>query len=85
MFHYHLQPSELEAMPYHELEYAFKDLIDILKERKQAEEGGSDQSQQATAPPNPAGMMADMRKQASSMMKGVPKFPGLPSSLRSMM
>jgi len=74
-------------MPYYEYEYIVQNLIDILNEKKEAEEGANDPE---------AGKMqaAQMMRNASSMMpsgmgnlgKGgmpsMPSFPGIPSSMK---
>jgi len=77
-----LQPSEIEGMSYYEYEYITQNLIDILKEKQDAEErshkGQSDSM-------NVNSMMKDAKKSLPSMpsMGGsLSSFPGIPSSLK---
>ncbi len=69
LYHLRLQPSEVEQMPYYEYEYIVENLINILKEKQEAEEN---QSKDYNESFNSNKMMSS----ASSMM---PKMPSTPS------
>ncbi len=91
-----MQPSEVENLPFYEYEFIVQNLIDILKEKQEAEEGQS--KQYADMNPNsimknagkylPSGMNANSLKNPGSMkMPSMPSyspasFPGIPSSLK---
>lgn len=89
LYHLRLQPSEVETMPFYEYEYIVQNLIDILKEKQEAEEKQNKSSQLDT---NPSKLMKDAGKYLPSGMKsGMPSipnmssltnFPGIPSSLK---
>jgi hypothetical protein len=72
-------------MDYYEFEYMVENLIDILKEKKEAEEGQGKKYGEMS----PGSLMKDASKYAPSGMK-MPKmpsyspanFPGIPSSLK---
>jgi len=59
----HLQPSELDALPYYEYEYTVEIYNDILKERKDAEEKNQDVSSDKY---NIKGMQRDAMRNASN-------------------
>lgn len=72
-----LQPSEVEAMPYYEYEYIVQNLIDILKEKKEAEEGENSNYDKDS-------VMRDAKKYMPSSMNssnpgGNIKMPSIPS------
>lgn len=69
LYHLRLQPSEVEQMPYYEYEYIVENLINILKEKQEAEEN---QSKDYNESFNANKMMSS----ANSMM---PKMPSTPS------
>lgn len=85
-----LQPSEVEKMPYYEYEYIVQNLIDILKEKQEAEEGQS----KSHGDMNPNSMMKQAGKYlpagynpnnpGSMKMPSTPSlnFPGIPASLK---
>jgi hypothetical protein len=80
----------VEAMPYYEYEYIVKNLIDILKEKQEAEEGGSSMDKST--------MMQDVKKYIPAGINtsnpganlktpkmpsySTPNFPSVPSSLK---
>jgi hypothetical protein len=72
LYHLRLQPSEIEEMPYYEYEYIVENLINILKEKQEAEEG---QSKDYGESMNSNKMMRD----AKSMMPKMPSMPSMPS------
>ena len=59
-------------MPYYEYEYVVKNLIDILKEKQDAEEG--QQKEMGNTDQN------SMMKKASSMMPKMPSMPSMPGT-----
>lgn len=69
MENWHIQPSELDALPFYEYEISVEEYEKILKERK--EEQNKQQSSYDTA--NPSKMSSNMLRQAQSSMK-VPKM-----------
>ena len=85
-----LQPSEVEAMPYYEYEYVVKNLIDILKEKQEAEEGGQSMDKSTMMqdakkympsgfnPNNPGASMKTPKMPSYSPAS----FPSVPSSLK---
>jgi hypothetical protein len=85
-----LQPSEVEKMPYYEYEYIVQNLIDILKEKQEAEEGQN----KSYSDMNPNSMMKQAGKYmpagfnpnnpGSMKMPSTPalNFPGIPASLK---
>ncbi len=80
-----MQPSEVENMPYYEYEFIVQNLIDILKEKQEAEEGQSKQYGNM----NPGQMMKDAGKYlpaglnpSSLKSPKMPSFPSIPSSLK---
>jgi hypothetical protein len=68
LYHLRLQPSEIENMPFYEYEFIVQNLIDILKEKQEAEEGQSKQY----ADMNPNSLMKNAQK-------NVPKMPSMDS------
>lgn len=70
----HVQPSELDRLPYYEFEYVVSIYNDILKERNEKERD----SHNAEADKY---NMADMSKTAGKMLKGqsAPRMPSMPS------
>lgn len=71
---YHIQPSEIERMPYYEFEYMLEDITEITKQQqKQQEEQEKEYAQQQKAY-NPKTMM-------SSMQQSMPKIsmPSMPT------
>lgn len=91
LYHLRLQPSEVEAMPFYEYEYIVQNLIDILKEKQEAEEGqGSgmdrDSMMQDAKKYLPSGM--NMNNPGGNIkMPSIPSyspasFPSIPSSLK---
>jgi len=67
----HVQPSELDRLPYYELEYTIEEYNEILKERNEK----SDKSAGAEMDKYNAG---SMMSKAQSSLKGV-KTPNMPS------
>ncbi len=66
---WHIQPSEIERMPYWEYEIARQEIEEVTKrENKQQEEESDKYSSKG------------IEKSASSMMKGVPKIPKMSMS-----
>jgi len=91
LYHLRLQPSEVEILPYYEYEYIVKNLIDILKEKQEAEENqmNGDENSQLTKTMNNAKSMlpSNLSNPGSSMpkipsMPSIANFPGIPSSLK---
>jgi hypothetical protein len=81
----------VEAMPFYEYEYIVQNLIDILKEKKEAEEGQSQDTDKNSVmkdakkympagfnPNNPTGNM----KMPSIPSYSPSSFPSIPSSLK---
>jgi hypothetical protein len=67
----HVQPSELDKLPYYELEYTIEEYNEILKERNDK----SDKSNNADLDKYNAG---SMMSKAQGSLKGI-KTPGMPS------
>jgi hypothetical protein len=71
-------------MPYYEYEFVVQNLIDILKEKQEAEEGQHRDSSQM----NPSKYMKDAGNMMSGLNKKMPNmsslssFPGIPASLK---
>lgn len=96
LYHLRLQPSEVENLPFYEFEFIVQNLIDILKEKQEAEEGQS--KQYGDINPNsmmkqagkymPAGLNTNSLKNPGSMKMpnmssfSPASFPGIPSSLK---
>lgn len=83
-----MQPSEVEQLPFYEYEFIVQNLIDILKEKQEAEEGQTKQYKDMS----PGQLMKDASRNLPGGMK-TPKmpnmnsyspasFPGIPSSLK---
>jgi len=90
LYHLRLQPSEVEVLPYYEYEYIVQNLIDILKEKKEAEEGAQDMDKQNSEASRmmknaksmlPSGM-GNMASGKMPSMPSVSNFPGIPASLK---
>lgn len=81
MYHLRLQPSEVENMPYYEYEYIVQNLVELLKEKQEAEKG---QSGDMSAHQMMADAKKNMPKVNSPKMPKVstPKFPSVPNSLK---
>jgi len=77
-------------MPYYEYEYIVQNLIDILNEKKEAEEGANDpeagKMQAAQMMRNASSMMpsgmGNLGKGGMPSMPSMPSFPGIPSSMK---
>ena len=69
-----VQPSELDRLPYYELEYTVSIYNDILKERNDKEKGSHDAEMDKYN-------MDGLTRSAGKMMKGAgaPKMPSMPS------
>jgi hypothetical protein len=89
LYHLRLQPSEVEVMPFYEYEYIVQNLIDILKEKQEAEEKQQKSSQTDLSTSKimrdagkylPSGMKSGMPSMPN--MSGLTNFPGIPSSLK---
>lgn len=94
LYHLRLQPSEVENLPFYEYEFIVQNLIDILKEKQEAEEGQHKQYADMT----PGSIMKQAGKHMPAgynMPKGPGQFkmpsmpsyspasfPGIPSSLK---
>ncbi len=75
LYHYlRIQPSEIEAWPYYELEYTLENLKDFLEKKKKGED---EQNEQYGKP----SMNKDMKRQQSDMGRSIntPKIPRAPS------
>lgn len=70
----HVQPSELDRLPYYEFEYVVSIYNDILKERNDKEKDSHNVEADKYN-------MADMSKTAGNMLKGqsTPRMPSMPS------
>lgn len=66
----HLQPSELDLLPYYEFEYTIEMFNDIIKER-------NDEEKKQSASAEEKYNMNSMQKQAQKNMSGY-KTPSLP-------
>lgn len=51
-YHMRIQPSEIENMPYYEMEITLEELIDILKQKNEAEKKAYDGQKGAGDAPN---------------------------------
>jgi len=74
LYHFRLQPSEYENRPFYEYQYYVKDLIDILKEKNESEDGNKY---------NVDDTYDKMKNDSSKYMKGIgggkmPKMPKMP-------
>lgn len=77
LHHFRLQPSEYEDKPFYEYQYYIKDLIDILKEKNESEDGNKY---------NVDDTYDKMKSDSSKYMKGIggnkmpnmPKMPKMP-------
>jgi len=69
-----MQPSEIEALPYYELEYTLENLKDFLEKKKDGEKEQGEQYNSNT-------MSRDMKRQQSDMGRSIntPKLPSSPS------
>jgi len=68
-YHLHMQPSEIEELPYYEFEYILKNLSDFLEEKNKQEKEGHEKQQANT--PN----YSKYGKQFSGMK--TPKMPNV--------
>lgn len=74
-----MQPSEIEALPFYEIEYTFDNLSDDIKKR-------NEQEQTENGDMNPKSMMSQsqksMKQQQSGFGKSIntPKMPSMPKS-----
>ena len=80
-----MQPSEIEKLPYYEYEFIVQNLIDILKEKQEAEGAQSKEYGDMS----PGKLMKDAGKNLPGGMKmpsmksySPASFPGIPSSLK---
>jgi hypothetical protein len=90
LYHLRLQPSEVENLPFYEYEFIVQNLIDILKEKQEAEEG--QHKQYADMTPGsvmkqagkymPKGVGNNSFKMPSMSSYSPASFPGIPSSLK---
>jgi hypothetical protein len=82
LYHLRLQPSEVEKLPFYEYEYIVQNLIDILKEKQEAEEN----QHKSHSDVSPSSLMRDagksMPKMPSMSSYSPTNFPGIPSSLK---
>ena len=94
LYHLRLQPSEVEQLPYYEFEYIVRNLIDILKEKQEAEEkemNGDENSQMSKMMDNAKGNLPSSVRGAmnggtpsmpSMKMPSISNFPGIPASMK---
>jgi hypothetical protein len=69
-----MQPSEIEQMPYYELEYTMQNLKDFLEKKKDSEKEEQEGYKSSS-------MSRDMKRQQSEMSRSIntPKLPSSPS------
>ena len=71
-------------MDFYEFEYIVKNLIDILKEKEEAEKGQQEKAEEKYG--SPSSMMRDAQKQMPKMPSmpsvGNMNFPSIPSSFK---
>jgi hypothetical protein len=67
----HVQPSELDRLPYYELEYTIEEYNEILKER-------NEKSDKSTGAEMDKYNVGNMMSKAQSSLKA-PKMPSMPS------
>ena len=75
LYHYlRIQPSEIEAWPYYELEYTIENLRDFLEKKKKGEDEQNEKY-------NNSSMSREMKSQQSAMRSSIntPKMPSTPS------
>lgn len=75
LYHYlRIQPSEIEAWPYYELEYTIENLKDFLEKKKKGEDEQNDKYSKTST-------SNDMRRQQQAMSSSIntPKMPSTPS------
>lgn len=72
----HWQPSEIDRLPYYELEYTIEIYEEILKERKEEQDKQSEGYQDKYG--DPTAMGNDMLSKAKSSFK-MPSMPAMPS------
>jgi hypothetical protein len=72
----HLQPSELDLLPFYEYEYTLEIFNDILKDRNKQEQENNKETQDKY---NMDGMNASAQKSISSYkMPNMPSMPSMP-------
>ena len=72
---YHIQPSEIEKMPYYEFEYMLEDITQITKEQQKQQEEQEKQYAEQQHMYNPKTMMNSMQNSMPKMsMPAMPKI-----------
>lgn len=72
---YHIQPSEIEKMPYYEFEYMLEDITQITKEQQKQQEEQEKQYAEQQHMYNPKAMMSSMQNSMPKMsMPAMPKI-----------
>ena len=79
-----MQPSEIEELPYYELEYIIETLVDILEKKKEAEEGDGEgmKEKQSEYMSQAKGMMSKHSTPKMPNMPSTTSFPSMPSNLK---
>ena len=78
LYHLRLQPSEVEKLPFYEYEFIVQNLIDILKEKNEAEKNGYEGQNM-----DPNSYMKNIKMpKVPNMGNGISNFPKMPSSLK---
>ena len=60
---YHIQPSEIEKLPYYEYEYMLEDINQIQKEQEEEQKKQQEQTDNMYVNMNPSRMMSDISSQ----------------------
>ena len=73
---YHIQPSEIEKMPYYEYEYMLEDIRQINKEQEEQNKQHEKEMESTKTAMNPRNMMNNMPKMSSMSLPkvNIPKF-----------
>ena len=73
---YHIQPSEIERMPYYEYEYMLEDINQIAKEQEEENKKQQEDMDNMRSSMNPKNMMNNMEnfKMPSMPKMNIPKF-----------
>jgi len=70
---YHIQPSEIERMPFYEYEYMLEDINQINKEQEEQNKQQNEDMESMRNSMNPKNMMSSM-KMPSMPKINIPKF-----------
>jgi len=74
-----MQPSEIEALPFYEIEYTIENLTNDLKNKQDAENGGENQQSASSYMKDGQKMISSAKMSGAGRSINTPKMPRMPN------